>query len=78
MTQPVIVDKKPLVLELESGTYWWCSCGQSQNQPYCDGKHKGTDFVPVKLTLPEKQRVALCLCKNTANSPLCDGTHSKL
>ncbi|WP_013324141.1 CDGSH iron-sulfur domain-containing protein [Gloeothece verrucosa] len=78
MSEPIIVDKKPVVLELEAGDYWWCSCGNSKNQPYCDGGHKGTDFVPVKFTLEEAKKVALCLCKKTNNSPLCDGTHAKL
>ncbi len=62
MNKPVIADKKPTVLELDAGNYWWCSCGQSQNQPFCDGAHQGTSFTPTKVTLEEKQRVALCLC----------------
>lgn len=78
MSEPVIADKKPAVLELEAGDYFWCSCGQSANQPFCDGSHAGTDFQPQKFTLEEKQRVALCLCKHSANPPFCDGTHSKL
>jgi CDGSH-type Zn-finger protein len=78
MTEPVIADKKPVVTELEPGTYYWCSCGQSANQPFCDGSHKGTDFAPKAFEIAEKQKVALCLCKHTANPPFCDGTHSKL
>jgi CDGSH iron-sulfur domain-containing protein 3 len=78
MTEPVIADKKPVVLELDAGTYYWCSCGQSSNQPYCNGAHKGTDFTPMVFELAEKQKVALCLCKHTGNPPFCDGTHSKL
>jgi len=78
MNKPVIADTKPVVLELETGDYFWCSCGQSQNQPFCDGSHKGTDFQPQKFTLEEKQKVALCLCKHSANPPFCDGTHAKL
>jgi CDGSH iron-sulfur domain-containing protein 3 len=73
--QPVIVDKKPTVLELESGTYYWCSCGHSSNQPFCNGAHKGTGFVPNKFELTEKKKVALCLCKHTNNVPFCDGSH---
>ncbi|ACK69922.1 zinc finger CDGSH-type domain protein [Gloeothece citriformis PCC 7424] len=78
MTEPTIFDKKPVVLDLEAGDYWWCSCGNSKNQPYCDGAHKGTEFVPVKVTLEDSKKVALCLCKKTNNSPFCDGTHAKL
>lgn len=77
MNKAVIADLKPAVLELEAGTYYWCSCGQSKNQPFCDGAHKGTEFTPRQFKLEEKQRVALCQFKNTANSPFCDGAHSK-
>ena len=76
--EPVIADKKPAVLELEPGTYYWCSCGRSANQPFCNGSHQGTEFVPLKLEIAEKQQVALCNCKHSGNSPFCDGSHSKL
>ena len=78
MNEPVIADKKPSVLELNAGTYWWCACGQSKNQPYCDGAHKGTSFQPLEFKLVATKRVALCLCKRTANAPYCDGAHKKL
>lgn len=78
MSEPTIVDKKPIVMELDAGNYWWCSCGQSQNQPFCDGGHQGTDFTPIKFTVEEKKQVALCLCKHSQNSPFCDGGHTKL
>lgn len=78
MAEPVIADRKPTVLELEPGTYWWCACGRSKNQPWCDGSHKGTEFSPVKLEVTEKKRYALCLCKHTKKPPLCDGTHKNL
>jgi CDGSH iron-sulfur domain-containing protein 3 len=78
MSEPIIADKKPAVLELEAGTYYWCTCGQSKNQPFCDGGHKGSEFTPQVFELTEKKRVALCQCKYTANSPFCDGVHSKL
>ncbi len=78
MTKPTIADKKPSVLELEAGTYYWCTCGESKNQPFCDGAHQGSDFQPLSFTLEEKKKVALCKCKYTANSPFCDGAHTKL
>lgn len=78
MSQPVIVDTKPVVMELEAGTYYWCSCGSSKNQPFCDGAHQGTDFTPVAITLDAKKTVALCNCKHTVNPGFCDGAHAKL
>lgn len=78
MNEPTIASKKPTVLELEAGTYYWCACGQSANQPYCDGSHKGTGFTPVSFTVEAKKRVALCNCKRTANGPFCDGAHKNL
>jgi len=78
MSEPVIADKKPAVLELEAGKYYWCSCGSSSKQPFCDGSHAGTEFTPLPLELAEPQRVALCNCKHTGNAPFCDGAHSKL
>ncbi|MEA5447927.1 CDGSH iron-sulfur domain-containing protein [Leptolyngbya sp. CCNP1308] len=78
MAEPVIADNKPVVMELEAGDYYWCTCGQSTNQPFCNGAHKGTDFTPMKFTLEEKKQVALCACKHTQNAPFCDGSHTKL
>jgi CDGSH-type Zn-finger protein len=78
VNKPVVADTKPIVLTLEPGTYYWCSCGQSQNQPYCDGSHQGSDFTPLAFELKESQKVALCNCKYTQNSPFCDGGHAQL
>ena len=75
---PIIVASKPIVMELEPGTYHWCSCGLSLNQPFCNGAHKGTSFTPLAFSVSEKKQVALCLCKQTANAPFCDGSHHKL
>ncbi|NEO87471.1 MAG: CDGSH iron-sulfur domain-containing protein [Spirulina sp. SIO3F2] len=78
MTEPKIVDKKPTVMTLEPGKYFWCSCGLSENQPFCNGAHTGTEFTPVALEVTETKQVALCLCKNTQNVPFCDGAHARL
>ena len=78
MAEPIIADKKPSVLELEAGSKWWCACGRSKNQPWCDGTHKGTGITPLKVTLEEPGRVVLCNCKMSAKKPYCDGTHSTL
>ena len=76
---PKIATKFPIRVHVESGKkYFWCSCGLSKNQPFCDGSHRGSEFRPKSFTLTEKKKVALCQCKHTANPPFCDGTHSKL
>jgi len=78
MSEPTIAAKEPTVLELEPGTYYWCACGKSANQPFCDGSHEGTPFEPREFEITEKQSVALCQCKHTKNPPFCDGTHEQL
>ncbi|WP_026210890.1 CDGSH iron-sulfur domain-containing protein [Flexithrix dorotheae] len=78
MNQPKIAQKVPYVMDIEPGTYFWCACGESKKQPYCDGSHKGTDFRPVKETVEKKKRVAWCGCKHSQKAPFCDGSHSKL
>lgn len=78
MSEPVIAARKPARLTLAAGTYWWCTCGRSANQPLCDGSHKGTGFSPEKFVLEEEQEVFLCQCKHTASPPFCDGAHKSL
>lgn len=78
MAEPKIAQKGPYVLEVESGNYAWCQCGRSDNQPYCDGSHKGTGITPKVVEVEEKQQIAWCGCKQSGNKPFCDGTHSDL
>ena len=79
MSEPVIAQKSPFPVEVEEGkNYFWCACGKSSNQPFCDGSHKGTEFAPVKYSAESTGRVVFCGCKHSSKAPLCDGTHSKL
>ena len=78
MADPVIVQKKPFIVELEPGKYWWCSCGKSANQPFCDGSHKGSGFTPVEFEVTETTKMGLCGCKYSENKPRCDSTHKEL
>ena len=79
MSDPVIAQKSPYAIEVEAGKgYWWCACGRSQSQPFCDGSHKVTEFEPVKYEAEADGTVYFCGCKNTGGKPLCDGTHAKL
>ena len=79
MADPVIAQKSPYAVEVEaSKSYYWCACGRSANQPFCDGSHKGTDFTPVKFEATESKTVYFCGCKHTANPVMCDGSHHKL
>jgi CDGSH-type Zn-finger protein len=77
--EPTIAQKAPYAVEVEAGqSYWWCACGKSQDQPFCDGSHKTTAFSPVQFTAEETCTVYLCGCKRTAGKPHCDGTHKTL
>jgi CDGSH-type Zn-finger protein len=68
----------PYAVEVEAGkNYFWCSCGNSEKQPFCDGSHKGSDFTPVKFTASESKKVFFCGCKATNAQPLCDGSHKQ-
>ena len=75
MSRSKIADTKPVVLELASGTYYYCTCGESDNQPFCNGSHGGTGFEPKKLTINECARAAYCTCKRSREEPFCDGSH---
>ncbi len=73
---PKIAQTAPYPVELEAGkTYFWCACGRSTRQPFCDGSHKGTGLEPVRHKAHEGRKVFLCGCKQTANAPFCDGSH---
>jgi CDGSH-type Zn-finger protein len=79
MTQPHVARKAPYPVAVEAGKdYWWCSCGLSKNQPFCDGSHKTTSFTPVKYSATESKTVFFCGCKATGARPMCDGSHQKL
>ncbi len=79
MSKPNIADRKPVPVKLDEGEeYYWCACGRSRNQPYCDGSHRGTAFTPVGFKADKTGEAWLCMCKHTANPPYCDGTHTKL
>ena len=78
MKIPKIAQKSPYVQELKAGTYYQCSCGESKNQPFCDGSHQGTEFTPNVVEITEDKIVALCGCKHSKNGAFCDGAHSKL
>ena len=79
MAEPTIAAKQPIPVELEAGKpYFWCTCGESKNQPFCDGKHKGSDFTPLVLKAEESKTVYLCQCKQTNGAPFCDGSHNSL
>ncbi len=76
MAEPVIAQRAPIPADVVAGkSYWWCACGQSRNQPFCDGSHKGGAFAPFEYKAMETKTVWFCACKNTKNAPLCDGTH---
>ncbi|MBN1463471.1 MAG: CDGSH iron-sulfur domain-containing protein [Paludibacteraceae bacterium] len=78
MDEPKIAGKSPKIMKMEAGTYYWCACGRSSEQPFCDGSHVDTDIVPEKVVLKEPKTVAWCMCKQSKNKPFCDGSHSKL
>ncbi len=79
MTQPEIAQKSPFAVDVEAGkSYWWCSCGKSKSQPFCDGSHKGSEFSPVEYTAQQSGPVYFCGCKHSKSGATCDGSHKAL
>ena len=79
MADPEIAGKDPIPVEVEEGKmYWWCTCGRSSKQPFCDGSHKDTAFIPQGWEAPKTGKVFFCACKQTSKGPLCDGSHNNL
>lgn len=77
MSKPVRAGDTPIAVDVEKGkSYYWCSCGKSKAQPFCDGSHKDSSFTPVKYDATESKKVYFCACKATRKQPLCDGSHS--
>ncbi len=76
---PAIGGRVPITIDVEAGkTYWWCACGLSKRQPFCDGSHKTTSFTPVEFKPSTSEKVWFCACKRSATKPMCDGSHKRL
>lgn len=79
MPEPIIAQKSPIRVTVEAGkTYYWCACGKSDKQPFCNGAHKGSEFAPVAYKAEKDGDVYFCGCKHSGKSPLCDGSHKSL
>ncbi len=79
MAEHVIAQKGPYPVVVEEGkSYWWCSCGKSKSQPFCDGSHKDSEFSPVEYKAEKSGPVYFCGCKHSKNGVSCDGTHNTL
>ena len=79
MDEPVIAQKAPYAVAVEAGQdYFWCRCGRSAKQPFCDGAHKGSGLTPLKFHAEESKTLYFCGCKHSQTPPLCDGSHQQL
>ncbi len=78
MSEPVCPQKAPYVKREEPGDKWWCACGHSKTQPYCDGSHAGTGISPMPVKIDKAKTVAWCGCKGTKTKPFCDGSHARM
>lgn len=79
MADPILAQRSPFAVEVQQGrSYWWCACGRSSKQPFCDGSHKETGFAPMEYRATASRTVYFCGCKRTTKSPLCDGSHNRI
>jgi CDGSH iron-sulfur domain-containing protein 3 len=79
MAKPTVAGAAPLGVDVQAGkSYWWCACGLSKSQPFCDGSHKGGDFSPTAFKPEKDGKVWFCTCKQSAKAPLCDGSHKQI
>jgi CDGSH-type Zn-finger protein len=79
MSEPTVAQTSPYPVAVEAGkSYYWCACGKSAGQPFCDGSHKGSEFTPVKYEATETKTVYFCGCKHSKTGALCDGSHKAL
>ncbi len=78
MDKPTIAQKSPYVMDMKPSTVFFCTCGNSDNQPFCNGAHKGSGFTPTKVDIMEEKKVAFCGCKHSGNGAFCDGSHNRV
>jgi CDGSH iron-sulfur domain-containing protein 3 len=79
MSEPHIGGRAPIPVEVEAGkSYWWCACGRSKSQPFCDGSHKVTGLTPIEFKPASSAEVWFCACKRSSKRPMCDGSHQRL
>lgn len=79
MAKGHVAGKEPVAVEVEAGkAYWWCACGLSKKQPFCDGSHKGSEFSPIRWEADASGTKWFCACKQTGREPFCDGSHKRV
>ncbi|HEX4194586.1 MAG TPA: CDGSH iron-sulfur domain-containing protein [Stellaceae bacterium] len=79
MSDPIPAQKAPYGVPVEEGKdYYWCACGRSATQPFCDGSHKAVGLRPMAFKAAKTEEAWLCGCKASGNKPFCDGSHRKL